>query len=190
MNKYLVSALLFGGQLLGAAPSKANMTALYVKAPWVVASGTYRDGVAGCNVSLVGADRRFTIQYVYETKSLFVQLQKDTWHVPQGTPVAITLQVDQRSPITANAISPFDPQLIQFTVTGDLIFSFMKELYSGAHFRVSFPEGSEPDWDGNLSESIPALNVFAGCISRLMNVPATQPFGTTTQPFGEKRPTH
>jgi len=182
MNKRVVAALALGGFLLGAAPGKARMATIYENGGWTVESGTYSDDrAAGCKMNLAGSDRSFMVHYVAKTSLLIVQLLKQGWHVPPGTRAMVSVQVDRAQPIFANAIAGSDPRTIEFTVSGDLVETFTNELSSGVHFQVSFPNGSEPDWVGDLAGSTAALHVFWRCVAQIMP--------ETTQPYSAQAPT-
>jgi hypothetical protein len=158
-------------------PAVAETQTLESRGLWSAFGGAGDDGRDVCGIVTVGADgRRITIAQSAGETGLAITLGKDSWVIPDGTAVSLTVQFDG-GPATAlsgtgsghvvTVAMPFAPSI-----------PFMRALRQGATLRVGFLAGNEPAWNGGLSGSGAAIDAFNACRGH-MAAPAAAP----TQPF-------
>ena len=83
---------------------------------WEAFGGTVDGGDAVCGVMTSGAEgRAFTIKRFSGTQYFAVQIFKDSWRIPQGQVVEVTVQFGSADPWKAEARG-FPPNGVQFSV--------------------------------------------------------------------------
>jgi hypothetical protein len=188
-----------------AAPANAEVSDTGVFGYWTTFAGVANDGKPVCGMSTdwsVGGQTtgRFMIKY-FGQHEIVVHIARVGWQVPYGQPVPVQIQIDQAPAMKAIARGAEEGQggLLEFTiedtdvwaVTGKpAIEEFVNLLSSGRQITVSFPEGSEPPWVGQLAGSTAALRSLDACVITMnaasKTAPRTAQAPGTTQPFTPK----
>ncbi len=196
-----------------AGPAGAEVSDTGVFGYWSTFAGAATDGKPGCGMSTDWGVRgqttgRFLIKY-FGQDEILVHIGRVGWQVPYGQPVMVHIQIDQAPVIKALSHGTGERQgwsLLELTIKRDDVWAatgknaieeFVALLSAGRQITVSFPDGSEPPWIGQLAGSRAALQSFFACGTTIdaanKGAPgATQPFSpreapkpatTITQPF-------
>jgi len=170
--------------LLGTAAVQARTVELLHSGYWTAFGGTADDGHPVCGIISSGAEgRTFTVKLFQGDDHLTVQVFKPSWQVPPGTRVAISMQFDRNAPWTANAIGMESAKGVELTVPLDRAVNFSNEVRAASTMRLSFPNGSEAPWIGDMTGSNNSVSAMVTCINAL-----NRTNGGPTQPFGDATP--
>ncbi len=161
---------------------------------WSAFAGTAQDGEPVCGVSTTSTDgtRFLGVKYFGGTQHLTVHIMKDTWAIPQGTPVQLEVQFAGEAPWTARGMG--DGRIVQFMVGDDDVEAFVREFRAAPSAAIRFPSGNEAGWSINLSGSGAATSAMIGCMDALVNGrrAPSQPFSgapaAPSQPFAPSGP--
>ena len=157
----------------GCLSANAQIREIGTYGAWTVYGGKSNQGNAMC-----GSDKVIT-----------VHVFKNTWKIPEETPISVTIKIYDRSPWRARAHGYGNR--IEWTIGSNSVKLFLTEFMEGLQMRLSFPDGNEADWTASLTGSTAALSVFLRCVETIsapsqntqpFSRPETQPFGTPTQP--------
>jgi len=210
MGRLLLSA---GVTAALAAPAGAEVSDTGVFEYWRTFAGVAADGkpVCGMSTDWVLRDqtaRSFLIKY-FGQNEIVVHIGHVGWQVPYSQPAMVHIQIDQAPAIKVLSHGTGEKRgwsFLEFTIKNDDVWTatgknafdeFVALLSAGRQITLSFPDGSEPPWVGQLAGSRAALQSFMACgttIETAKNgVPGTaQPFSpkeapiptiTGTQPF-------
>ena len=174
--------------LLLANPALADTQTLFQSGPWVLYGGTSNSGHALCGmrVSDSAGNRTVHIKYFAGDDHLTIQMFKSTWRVPNGTRLAVTMQMDRNPVWSARAYGEADH--VEFTIPYSGLDSFAREFRFSEAMRITFPQGNEAPWITSLTGTNAILDQFIGCMRAIHNAhPAgpSQPYsGAPSQPFG------
>jgi hypothetical protein len=189
MGGWLVKTTAFSAIALiaMAAPAAAQMRITGNFGDWFSSEGFGSLGSSMCSAGIAGADRSFFIKD--NGHDFMVHVFKDGWDVPGDQPVEIVLQIDAAAPVhlwgfgtdgTHGGVEVvLHPEAIWEHSGRPTIVELPKLLQNGRTFRLSFPDGDEPPWEGSLSGSGKALTEMMACRQRLA--------ARLTQPFGAKK---
>jgi hypothetical protein len=171
-----------------AAPAAAQMRITGRYGDWTSSEGFGSYGSPMCSAGLVGAERSFFMKS--DGHDLILHVFKDGWEVPDDQPVELALQVDNAPPVhlwgfgLGKSLSGIEvlihPEAIWEHSGRTTISELPKLLQNGLRFRLSFPDGDEPSWEGSLAGSGKALTAMMDC-SRRLAARRTQPFGAKKQ---------
>jgi hypothetical protein len=176
-----------------ALPTLADMRVTATYGNWISSEGVDNDNTLMCNAGLIGADRAFFVKSYSDF--FFVHMVKEGWQITPDQSVEVTLQVDNAPPmnfvgfgLSAEAhqvyggfLIPIKPDEVWEHTGIKTITELVNLLKNGRKFRLSFPDGDEPAWEGSSAGSGKALTGMMDCQRRL--VIAARP----TQPFGAKK---
>jgi hypothetical protein len=158
---------------------------------WDAFEGLSVDGKRVCGVSELGNDGRSLMLKFFEGNDfLVVQVFKPGWSIPKGSSVPAQIQFDN-----------FPAWSIPATGTGNMVESyvgakdlaqFSLEFRAANQFHLTFLEGNEGAWVGQLSGSGAAMNALSSCLTRMPGGAGTgvaQPSRTSpSQPFNPPAP--
>jgi hypothetical protein len=143
---------------------------------WTAFGGTDKGGNPVCGVIASGQEgRTFTIKQWLGDDYFVVQIFKRAWRIPKNEEIAVLLRFDNFDAWTAKA-SALPPEGIQFKITRGRSEEFFREFALANKFILSFPEGTETDWSGNLTGSAAITMTFIECVTKM--------YGGGTQPYG------
>jgi len=113
------------------------------------------------------------------TETIF-RARKPEWKIPEGTRVAVTIQIGPGSPFLVNATGQAD--VLEWTLPRETMAVFDGQFRQGSVLTLGFPSGNEPPWAVPLNGSNAIGATFARCIAELAAAAApTQPFATGGQ---------
>ena len=166
---------------------------------WTSFAGVATDGKPVCGMSTSWEIRgqtvgEFLIKY-FGQDEVVVHVGRVGWDVPYGQPVRVQIQIDQAPAfkVVSHGIGEREGSgsgLLEFTIRHDDVWAvtgknafdeFVSLLSAGRQITVSFPDGSEPSWTGQLAGSRAALQSFMACGTTIDAANRATP--RTTQPF-------
>ncbi len=185
--------------------ARADMRPLESSGLWSAYGGTGPDNRPVCGITTVGADgRRIKIEQFAGDVGLELTLAKDSWSIPDGTPIDLRVQFSTRSqaiPLRGTG----NGHAVHVQLTFDESVPFMRQLRGGRQILVFFPSGNEQYWSGGLLGTARAIDAFDDCRTAMAPPAPTQPFsgapatapsatassppGAPTQPFTPPAPT-
>jgi hypothetical protein len=194
-----------------AAPSSAQVSNTGVFGYWTTFAGVANDRKPICGMSTDWEVRgqttgSFIIKY-FGGGEIVVHIARAGWQVPYGQTVKVLIQIDQAPVMEVLSRGVEENQgmsILEFTIKRDDVWEatgknaieeFLALLSAGRQITISFPDGSEPPWIGQLAGSRGALQSFMACGTTIdaanhRTPEATQPFSrkeapepATTQPF-------
>jgi hypothetical protein len=183
----------------GPAGAAKRMTQAY--GDWMNTEVVSSEGNPMCVAALIGADRQLMVK-IFSNDDFVLHVFKEDWDIPEDLVVDVVLQVDTSPPmeLVANGLGPpvknglevfIHPEALWPHSNRPLESELVNLLSSGQRFRLSFPDGDEPPWEGSLRGSAKALNALADCRRRVRASRPTQPFGSkqgTSQALGRAPP--
>lgn len=207
--KRLLLALGMTAALSASAGAQVSNTGVF--GYWTTFAGVASDGKPICGMSTDWEIRgqttgSFIIKY-FGAGEIVVHIGRAGWQVPDGQPVRVHIQIDQAPVMEVLSHGAGENQkwsILEFTIKRDDVWEatgknaieeFLALLSAGRQITVSFPDGSEPPWVGQLAGSRDALKSFMACGTTIdaanhRTPEATQPFSrkeapepATTQPF-------
>ncbi len=180
----LVALLLAGG------PAWAGTYVIQRAGYWTAFGGTDDAGERLCGIVATGEEGRvFTIKRWADQDHFTLQIFKESWRIPKGVEIPVRLRFDAMETWSALA-DALPPDGIALTVPDNRGEAFLREFAIANRFEMSFPEGNESDWSGNLTGSAAITMAFLDCVLKLNR--GTQPFGSgarkpgASQPFGNR----
>jgi len=82
---------------------QANTVILVHAGQWEAFGGKANDDSPVCGIANRGAEGRiFTVKWFYGADHLTIQVFKNGWSIPAGTPVDVYMKIDRAAPWTAN----------------------------------------------------------------------------------------
>lgn len=102
---------------------------------------------------------------------LNVTLYKDSWSIPQGTTISITLDFMDNQPLALEAYG--DGKFIDISLPHEATAIFLGLMKGSKFLKVGFPNGDEPEWAVSLDGSHQHMKEFVSCA---MSQERTQPF--------------
>ncbi len=174
MVKRCLTATVWLGVCFGAATAHAGTsTVVYTAGNWQVANGVMDDQRSYCAIISGGAGgRRVIVQAYSGDPNLTLQMTKDSWSIPQQTPIEVVIDIDGNrwsyhgfgtGNVVGVSLPPQDAA------------SFEQAFRAGRNMTISFPGGTETPWAGGLTSSNAVFNVFRGCVRSNLGS-ATQPY--------------
>jgi hypothetical protein len=173
-----------------AGPAGAEVSDTGVFGYWTTFAGVATDGKPVCGMRTDWrAGGTFLIKY-FGQDELVVQIGREGWQVPFGQPVTVLIRVDQAPAFSIVSHGVGDvgrgwSVLELWAATGkSAIEEFVALLTTGRQVSVSFPDGDEPPWIGQLDGSGAALRSFTACGTTIDAANSRAP--GTTQPFSRR----
>lgn len=102
---------------------------------------------------------------------LNVTLYKDSWNIPQGTHVPVSLDFADNEPLIIDGYD--DGKIVDLALPPDATGIFLTLVAQSQQIRFAFPKGREAIWGVALKSVVPQVKAFAGCMKKQEN---TQPF--------------
>jgi hypothetical protein len=184
-----------------AGPAGAEVADTGVFGYWTTFAGVATDGKPVCGMKTdwgVGGQTTgsFLIKY-FGQKEVVVQIARAGWQVPYGQKVKVQIQIDQTPAIKVLSHGTGEKpgwSFLEFTIKHDDVWTvtgknafeeFVALLSAGRQITLSFPDGSEPPWKGQLAGSRAALQSFMACGTTIDTAKNEAP--GTTQPFSGRR---
>lgn len=131
-----------------------------------------------CGIATAGGEgRRIAVQQYGGEDGLEIQISKDSWAIPDNTPVDVQFQFDGRGATAERASGTGRTLIVRLPMERAVLF--MRALRNGRTLRVLFPTGNEPPWNGGLSGTSHVIDAFDQCRASLRPAQPAQP----TQPF-------
>jgi hypothetical protein len=176
-------------------PASAQISQLGTYGFWRVYGGKSNDGTPMCGTAIYNDNRSRSlhIKHFKNDGYLTIHMFKDSWKIPSGTDVNISLQVDSH-PRWVAKYKGYN-NMLEWPIGISNLDRFLNEFRIGLKMRVSFPDGDENDWVVSLSGSSAAMNGFFQCAGRLtLGSDNSQPHGSgrsqphqvPSQPFAPK----
>ena len=163
---------------------------------WQFDRGTGSNGTPLCAMLSAVRNRNVGQNIVVKgfkgSENLHIDLYKDTWNIPGGTDVSITLDFGDNQPLTLPAYG--DGHILDVELPTEHTAVFLSLVVERPFIQVIFPGGNEGTWVVAAGGARAAVTKLVDCLRRLepaarrdsSRVSPTQPFGapTPTQPFG------
>ncbi len=131
-----------------------------------------------CGIATAGGEgRRIAVQQYAGEDGLEIQISKDSWAIPENTPVDLQFQFDGRGATAERATGMGRTLIVRLPMERSVLF--MRALRNGRTLRLLFPSGNEPAWNGGLAGTSNVINAFNQCRASLTPPQPAQP----TQPF-------
>ena len=135
-------------------------------------------GSASCNVRISpgrkSSGQVVSIKSVSGRKSVDVELYKESWRIPAGSIVPVSLGFPSGYSITAQ--SRGFGNTMSFHIPVDIVPPFHGNLIESAKMTISFPEGDEPSWGIALNGVGRAMGQLGKCtLARIMKNSSSQP---------------
>jgi hypothetical protein len=188
MKSMILAAVAAAGLLIPAARAEVRTISQY--GAWTTIAGTVNDGTWMCGVKVTGPDKVFIVKWFKKDDSLVIHLHKDSWRIPAGTRLHMTVQFDQDVPWEGiGTAHPNGGGLVELDI--DTPQRFLTRLAQANSMVVSFPDGTETPWIAKMSGSQVAVLRMLSCMRDSTQF-ATQPYGRQppvapatppTQPF-------
>ena len=181
MRMFLLAAILVAFACLAAPGTSAQTTEIYRSGLWSAYSGTTEDQRRVCGIATTGADgRRVAIQQYSGMPGLQLELSKDSWTIPNNTPVTVQLKFDYRDQMQAQMIGAGRAMATQMPYEQSL--AMIRALRDGRVLQVFFPDGNEVVWTGGLAGSGRAIAALNTCAASMEPAAPTQPFQSNPTP--------
>jgi hypothetical protein len=163
----LTTLSLAAALMLGASSAHADMKELARWGVWAAYSGTDDENKPVCSIVVNGDVRSLHIKW-QPGHGLFIHARKETWDVPANFPMPMIMQFDNDAPLKGTASRHAGikhGKTIQYTIGyNDTAKRFMERFASSYRMRVTFPGGSERDWNMSMEGSRVIANHFARCV--------------------------
>lgn len=91
-------------------------------------------------------------------------LYKSAWSFPEGSPVAVRLDFDDKKPLDLMACG--DGQIVSIAIPAGLTLVFLSLLNDRQHVRVFFRDGNEKGWLIGLDGAGEALVKMISCFKK------------------------
>jgi hypothetical protein len=185
-----------------ALPAGAEVSDTGVFGYWTTFAGVATDGKPVCGMSTDwGVEgqttSRFLIKY-FGQDELVIHIGRFGWQVPFGQPARVRMKIDQAPTmeIVSHGVvaEKHGSSLLEFAIKRDDVWEptgksaieeFLALLSAGRQITISFPDGSEPPWVGQLAGSQAALQSFMACGATIEAANRGAPGGT--QPFSPRQ---
>ncbi len=159
------------GVVLATAPAMADTKVFSRSGIWEAYSGTSNDGTKVCGISASGGGRWFGFKYFAGDDEFTVQLSKDTWDIPKGLKVSVTLTFDDETPWKAQGTG-FEMQdgdaALQFEVPFKQATKFLKEFQAADAIVIEFPSRKAlKAWEADMKGSHNIVEQFGKCLQRM-----------------------
>lgn len=143
--------------------------------PWEFWSGRTSSNTPICSVLSDGSAnqsvRNVAIKQIGGHRSIQVTLYKDTWSIPRGTKVPVSIDFEDDQPLRLSAYG--DGKILDIEIPTQATAIFLSLVASESNLRIGFPAGKEAQWVVSLLNTKPVVQKLVGCMRRLEN---TQPF--------------
>ena len=183
--RHVGTAVVLAILLFGAVPATAQIVQLGNFGFWRVYGGKANEGTPVCGTSVYNNERSrsFHIKHFKGDDYLVVHVFKDTWKIPKGTEIKVSLYIDNLDGWIATGTG--HGNMVEWPIRLGNMQKFLNEFSYGMRMRVSFPDGDENDWNVSLTGSQAAMASFSQCMSQLtLGKSDSQPFGGRgSQPF-------
>jgi len=166
-----------GQQTAGQQADAVTSTVYYRAGAWEAFSGRAAGGGTFCGISMYFPrdGRGFMIRHRTGEAEIIFRARKPGWAVPEGTRVAVTMQVGPNEPFLMNATGQAD--VLEWTLPRETMATFDAQFRRGSMLTLNFPSGNEQAWAIPLTGSNAIGATFARCITELAAAAGpTQPF--------------
>ena len=126
---------------------------------------------------------------------LFMHVAKSNWSLPVDAEMPLSITLDGGVlDVIGSALQAKGGDVIHFTVPTDAAIDFLEDIGAANTLIVSFKQGDERPWIGQMIGSRKATTWFAACMLKIADAAkgATSPIGPKppspakpTQPFGK-----
>lgn len=135
-------------------------------------------GAASCNVRISpgrkSSGQMVSIKSVSGRKSLDIELYKESWRMPAGSTVPVTIDFPSGYSVAAQ-FRGFGNE-VSFHMPADKVSPFHGNLIESAKMTISFPEGDEQSWSIALDGVGRAMGQLGKCTAaRITKNPSSQP---------------
>lgn len=135
-------------------------------------------GAASCNVRISPGRRpqgqAVSIKSVSGTKSFDIEIFKESWRIPAGSVIPVSIDFGGKVSFVAQARG-FSREA-SFHIPVDLVSSFNAHLLESQRMTISFPKGDEPSWGVSLDGILGPLAEQRRCaLARIMKNSSSQP---------------
>lgn len=146
-------------------------------AQWVFSESSTKSGKPICAMSaapiLSSGVNNISIKRVGGNGHMSATLYKDSWDIPRGRTITITIDFMDNQPLSLPAYG--DGKIVDIQIPEQGTYVFLSLVRDSNFLQIGFPKGSEPTWTIPLKGSSTAFKQFVACASRLSKQ-NTQPF--------------
>ena len=167
----------FGAAGALAADEAVNTVVYYRAGNWEAFSGRAVGAGTFCGYSTYFPRDGRGLQVRFRTggDQMIFRARKPDWQVPEGTRVAVSMQIGPNDPFLTNATGK--GEVLEWTLPRESMATFDAQFRRGAVLTLAFPSGNEPAWAIPLTGSNAIGATFARCMTELAAAAAsTQPF--------------
>jgi hypothetical protein len=173
-----VSCGIWLGMFAGAA--QAEIATLSQSGAWRAFGGMANDGVSVCGLISGGPERQFTVKWFLGRDDLIIQIFKGSWSIPAKMQIDVSIQFGQAVPWTGKGTG-FGGTGIELRVPTAKLDMFLNEFRFSNTITVSFPTGTESQWNGSMAGSNTTAVAMLQCVSRTTAASASAPSQPYTQ---------
>lgn len=159
--------------LLVAATSQADERAQINK--WAFFKGATPNGTPICGLAATPTKgesvKNVSIKAFGGQNNLSITMFKDSWSIPRGKSISTSIDFMDGQPLVISAYG--DGKIVDVQMPSDSTVTLLGRLSSSSTMRLSFPNGSEPEWRISLAGVKPLLKKFVECALQQEH---TQPF--------------
>jgi hypothetical protein len=195
--------------MLAPTAAMAQIQTYYRAGVWDAFSGRNDKGVAICGVGNTNTadNRRMSIRFEIGGSDTVLSVSKPDWSIPDGTQVAVVMQVGLNTPWTLQGNG--QGSSISWVLDPGAMQTFDRQFRGASSMTLTFPDGNEPPWSVPLVGSSMISDTLGRCIRDLTRqvqaaqaagaapaAPAapvapqgaTQPFNPSAAPSGTATP--
>src|SRR5215472_507819 len=127
-----------------AAPVRAEMSVYYHVGSWDAFSGQGNDGKTVCGVGSTNPvdNRSFSLRFPIGGDSVMFQAKKPSWNIPNGTPLAVVIQIGLDPPWNLQGTG--NGQSVDWSLDRASMQTFDAQFRQARSLSVTFPSGNEP----------------------------------------------
>jgi hypothetical protein len=186
VKKSIRIALAASVAMLAVVPASAKVTTFYKSGSWDAFGGIADDGTKVCGMGTYGSNRALVLKIFHGDNKLVVQIFKNSWHIPKGQSATVRMRFDNAQPLQGVARATNTPGFngLELYIPRELLKDFFALLEGAARLVITFPDGNESSWQGNMIGSASATSALGACV-RYLNKSDTSPApDAPTEPFG------
>ena len=175
----------------GARPGAADPVVYYHAGAWHAFTDKTSDGKDICGIATTNPndEREFALTYLIGGENLTFRATKQSWTVPDGTQLNVSMQIDQNTPWPAEALG--HGSSIEWAVGAASVQAFDGLFRAGSTLTLTFPSGNEPPWTLSLAGSTASSQTLWRCVQDMSvrdhvvtpasnTPPPTQPYAPPT----------
>jgi hypothetical protein len=153
--------------------------------------GTTTEGNYVCGMDIINnaSTEAIHIKYYTNKPTIFVQVFKTSWRIPQGTKMAAEIGFDKESWGSVDSAygetfgeGKYRTGVVDIGIAQDSVDNFLENVAASDKMWIKFPDGNEAPWVADMTGSRNSVNAFKACINKIASS------GQPTQPFSNGGP--